>query len=274
MQADRWLVEHEQRVDQRSAERRGEVDALHFSPGQRARLAVEREVTKADFAQIRQARANFLQQEVGGFINCRWQVKLVDQFTRARNRQQHEVVHRQAGQRAQNFVVVFHRLRAVTQGRLQHAVGIGLAAEPPRQRIGFEARAVAGLAWRVGAVLRQQYADVHLVGFGFQPLEEMLHAVPGAGPGLAPALPFVFAFEHPALLFGSQIAPRRIERNAAQLRVFKDVVLTLVETRRLPRPHRAVADRFRFVRHDQAEVDANHAPEAAAILTGAHWRVE
>ena len=36
MQAHRGLVEHEQRIDQRGAERRGQVDALHLTAGQRA----------------------------------------------------------------------------------------------------------------------------------------------------------------------------------------------------------------------------------------------
>ena len=58
MQADRRLIEHEQRVDQRRAERGGEVDALDLAARQRARLAVEREIPKAHFAQIGEPRAH------------------------------------------------------------------------------------------------------------------------------------------------------------------------------------------------------------------------
>ncbi len=51
MQADRRLVEHEQRVDERGAERGREVDALDLAARQRARLAVEREIAEPDVAQ-------------------------------------------------------------------------------------------------------------------------------------------------------------------------------------------------------------------------------
>ena len=47
MQADRRLIEHEQGVDQRSAERRGEIDPLHLAAGQGARLAVEIQISQA-----------------------------------------------------------------------------------------------------------------------------------------------------------------------------------------------------------------------------------
>ena len=68
VQADRRFVEHEQRVDERGAERGGEVDALHFSARERARLAVERQVTEADLGEVRQARADFGQQQVDCLI--------------------------------------------------------------------------------------------------------------------------------------------------------------------------------------------------------------
>ena len=48
MQPDRRLIQHEQRVDQRRAERRRQIDPLHFAAGQRARLAVERQIAEAD----------------------------------------------------------------------------------------------------------------------------------------------------------------------------------------------------------------------------------
>src|SRR2546430_9190428 len=61
--------------------------------------------------------------------------------------------------------------------------------------------------------------SVHLVGLGLEPLEEAAHAVPGAGPGLAPALPFRLAFEHPVLLKGIQLVKREVQGNPALLRV-------------------------------------------------------
>ena len=63
MQADRRLVEHEQGVDQRGAERGRQVDALDLAAGERAALPVEREVADADVAEVAQARADLVVQE-------------------------------------------------------------------------------------------------------------------------------------------------------------------------------------------------------------------
>ena len=71
VQTDRRLVEHEQRIHQRGAERRREVDALHLAAGQRARLAVEIQVAEADGAQIAEPGADFSQQLFGRGIE-RW----------------------------------------------------------------------------------------------------------------------------------------------------------------------------------------------------------
>ncbi len=51
MQSDRRLIQHEQGVDQRGAERRGEVDPLHLAAGQGARLAVEIQIAQAHVGQ-------------------------------------------------------------------------------------------------------------------------------------------------------------------------------------------------------------------------------
>ena len=51
VQADRRLVEHVERADQRRAERRREVDALRFAARERRRQPVERQVVEADVAQ-------------------------------------------------------------------------------------------------------------------------------------------------------------------------------------------------------------------------------
>ena len=64
VQADAGLVEHEQRVHERGAQRRRQVDALHLAARQRAALPVQRQVADADFAQVLQARRDFLEQQV------------------------------------------------------------------------------------------------------------------------------------------------------------------------------------------------------------------
>ena len=68
MQADGRLIEHEQRVDQRSAERRGQIDTLNFAARQCARLAIEREIAQPDIHQKAQAAAHFAQHQIGSLI--------------------------------------------------------------------------------------------------------------------------------------------------------------------------------------------------------------
>jgi hypothetical protein len=46
VQADRGLIEHEQRIDQRGPERGGQVDALDLAARERARLAIERQIAQ------------------------------------------------------------------------------------------------------------------------------------------------------------------------------------------------------------------------------------
>ena len=92
VQADRRLVEHEQRVDQRGAERGREVDALHLAAGQRARLAVERQVAEADAHQEVEARADLAEQQVGGLVERRRQRQRGEEAADALDRQQHQVV--------------------------------------------------------------------------------------------------------------------------------------------------------------------------------------
>src|SRR5262249_36264189 len=89
-----------------------------------------------------------------------------------------------------------------------------------------------------------------------------------------PAHPFRLAFEHPAFLFGREIAPRHVERNAAQTGVFDDIVLTFGEARRLPGSHGTAAQSFGFVGHYQPEIDTDDAAEPAAGFACAERRIE
>src|SRR5215831_1024980 len=68
VQSNAWFVHHKKRVCQRSAEARGEIYALHFAAAQCPRGPVEREVTDADFAEIIEARANFIAQHLCCFV--------------------------------------------------------------------------------------------------------------------------------------------------------------------------------------------------------------
>ena len=64
VQADRRLVEHVQRVHQPRAERVGERDALRLAAGQRAGLAVEREIAEPDVAEEAEPGVELLEDEL------------------------------------------------------------------------------------------------------------------------------------------------------------------------------------------------------------------
>ena len=97
MQADRRLVEHEQRVDQRRAERRRQVDALDFATRQRARLTVERQVPEAHADQEAEPRANLAEQLVRGFVERCGQCDALEERQACVERQQHQLVDVEAG---------------------------------------------------------------------------------------------------------------------------------------------------------------------------------
>ena len=68
VQADGRLVENEQGVGQGRAQRGGEVDALHFATGQRARLSIERQIAQADITQIAQPTTHFAEHQLARLI--------------------------------------------------------------------------------------------------------------------------------------------------------------------------------------------------------------
>src|SRR5690606_20056924 len=79
----------------------------------------------------------------------------------------------------------------------QRSIGLRERADAPEERIGLQPCAAAGRARRVRPVLRQQNADVHLVGFRLEPVEEPPDAVPLR---LPLAGPVVAALDDPAAL--------------------------------------------------------------------------
>ena len=274
MQADRRLVEDEERVDERGAQRRGQIDALDFAPGQGARLAIEREITEAHLRQVAEPCADLGEEQIGGVVERLRQVHMRQEIARAIDGQQHQIVHGQSRQARERGVVELDPARTKAQARRQHAFAVLVRSEAPQQGIGLEPRAAADLARRVGAILRQQHPDVHLVGFGLEPGEEAPHAVPDPRPRAAPAHPFGLAFQYPSTLRVVEVAPRHVERNAALFRIFDQVVLALGKARALPGSDRAGAKRLRRVGNDKPIVQTDHAAEAAAFLAGAERRVE
>ena len=61
MEPDAGLIQHEQSVYQPRTEAGGEIDALGFAAAQRARCAIQREVAEADFVEVGEAGADFVQ---------------------------------------------------------------------------------------------------------------------------------------------------------------------------------------------------------------------
>ncbi len=66
MQADAGFIENEKRVNEASAEAGGEIDALGFTPRERARWAIESEIAKPDFIEVAETRADFVQYQAQG----------------------------------------------------------------------------------------------------------------------------------------------------------------------------------------------------------------
>ncbi len=272
VQADARLVQHEHGVHEAGAQSRGEVDALHLAATERAALAVEREVTQADVAQILQPRAHFVEQQLQRVIQHRaGQAQAVEEAAQPVDAELHQVVQAQAGQRFQLFTRPGRAHRQVALRGRQHGIGAGLVAHAPEQGLQLQARAAAGAAGRVAAVLRQEHADVHLVGLALQVLEEAPHAVPLLVPVAGPV---GRAFDGPVALRLRQLAPRRVARNAGLAGVLHQVVLAVLPGRRLHGLDGAIAQRLAVVGDDQAHVDADHAPEAAAGFAGAIGAVE
>ncbi|PYK98817.1 MAG: hypothetical protein DME19_11075 [Verrucomicrobia bacterium] len=66
MQTDAGLIEHIERVNQARAQAGGQVHAFGFAAGQRARRAIEHEITEADLDQVSEARSDFVQNQADG----------------------------------------------------------------------------------------------------------------------------------------------------------------------------------------------------------------
>ncbi len=272
MQPDARFVEHEQGLRERRAERRRQVDPLHLAARQRAALPVERQVAEPDVAQVFQARAHLGEQQLQCVVEQRArQADVVEEAADALDRQQHQVVHGQARQRLELRAAPVDAARHEAAGRREHAVGVLFRAEPPLQRFRLQARAAAHVARRVAAVFRQQHADMHLVRFRLEIAEEALHAVPLA---LPLAVPVGRTVDDPVALGVRQLGPRRVARDAGFRRVAHKVVLALLPRGRLHRLDRAAAQRLARVGDHEAEIDADHAAEAAAGFARAIRRIE
>ena len=146
MQADRRLVEHIQRVHERRAERRREIDPLRLAARERRRQPIEREVVEADVGEEAEAPPDLAQDLVGDDGVFLRELQAVEEARR--------VLHGERADRVDRPVADAHVAR--------------LAPQP---------RAAAVVARQVAAITAQEHADVHLVLLALEPAEEPLHAL-------------------------------------------------------------------------------------------------
>ena len=138
------------------------------------------------------------------------------------------------GMRIQRLLAPLHALRPEPRPPAERGLGERMAADPPQQAVGAQARAVAGIAGRVGAIAREQHAHVHLVGARFEPIEIALDAVPVA------LLPGSLAVDHPLAFRLGQFAPGPVQVDAALLRMLLQILLAFLVGLGLPGPHGAL----------------------------------
>ena len=245
VQPDAGLVQHEQGVHQRRAQRSRQIDALHLAATERAGLPVEGQIAQAHFQQVVQACANLGQQQPGGLIQCTALApggvcQTPEEVSAVLQRQRHHLMQRQC-----------LLLRAFP----------GMQMPPLTLR--FEPRALAGATLGIGPVFGEQHADVHLVGLGLQPAKEAVHPIP------VTVLRAAVAFQHPGLLSRTQVLPGHIQGDLLLARVPHQIVLTLLETGRLPRADGTLGQGLAAVRNDQSVVHADHTAKPPARFAGA-----
>ena len=274
MQPDRGLVEHEERVDEVGAEGGREVDALHLAPGERAPLAVEREVAEADVAQESEAREALREHELRGRV-VRPPAQAFKEGEERRGGEQHELVEVEARERPAGGLREGASRRPDDRRRGARLplkrLPVSGCAHAPGERLGLEARARAGRTRAVGAVAREHHAHVHLVVLRLEPLEEAPDAVPLARPV---ARPTGLALLDDAARPCGELPVGDVGGDAEAPAGAQHVGLAFGEGLGREGLDGVVFERLRAVRDHEVEVGADHAPEAAADRAGADGRIE
>ena len=185
VQANAWLIQHEQGIDQRGAQCRGEVDALHFAATERPALPIQTEVTDAHVTKVAQSVADFFHQHMQSRLlpldlhtERIVRSQMLKKIAQAVNRHEHHVVQTQARQRFKLGLGPANPMRHEPSGWRQHRIGAGLTAHAPQQAFALQTCAATVMAQRVRTVFGKQDAYVHLVRLGFQVFKETLHPIP------------------------------------------------------------------------------------------------
>ncbi len=139
VQADRGFVQNEEGVNEVRAQRGREVDALHFAARKRPALPIEREVAQAHVNEIDKASPDFREDHLPRVIR-HFGVQRVDEGLEPRNRQQHQVVEREAGQfrlDAGGDAQEGRACEALEGGAVDGGLGGGAASHTPVHGVGL-----------------------------------------------------------------------------------------------------------------------------------------
>ena len=210
MQADRRLVEHVERVDQMGAERVREGNALRFAARQRARLPVEREIPESHVVDEPDAGAQL-----------------------AHNVIRHALLERRQLQMVQPYSEIC--------GRQRRRLGDRLAPHSHRQRLRLEPRAGAARARLGELVLPQEHADVLLVAFLLEPLEEGKH----------PQVAAARVVQQEMALLRRDVLPGGVEVDVPRASRLAQQAAAPLVARLGPRIERAIGQRTPRIGHDQ-----------------------
>jgi hypothetical protein len=247
VESDGGFVEDEEGVDECGAEAGGEVDALEFAAGEGAGLAVEREVAEADVVEVAKAGECLCVGAVGGGVSGFWEV--CEEVEGVADREGVELGDGEA-----------------------IAVGIG---KVPAEGLWLEACAAAGGAGFVAAVAGEVNADVHFVGFGFEPLEEAVDAIPEAfAPGGVGVEAVGFAVKDGVLVFWAEVFPGDVGGDFEAFAGVEEVALAFLAGFGLPGFDGAVSKGEVVVGDDEVVIDADDTAKAFAVGAGAEGVVE
>ena len=137
VQTNAGLVQHEQGIDQRGAQGRGEVDALHLAPRQGPALAIQRQVADANIRQVLEAGGDLFEQELERLEirracpvtqACLQRIKKAPQPIQ---RQLHQIMQAQTRQRLKLRPRPLHPNWHEAFDGVQYGVGVKFAANAP-----------------------------------------------------------------------------------------------------------------------------------------------
>ncbi len=252
VQADAWLVEHEQRVREGCPEAGREVDALDFAARKRFGGAIEGQIVEADLLQVAKAGHHGLMGEAG--------VSVAGPGA--------------SGNAGEAGVPGGEQGKQLADGQ-RIKFGQGAAPPLPAERIRLQPAAAADGAGIIGAKPRQKHPHVHLVGVFFHPAEKPLHAIPAARPGLA-VFPAVagFAVDDVVFLRRREIGERHVGRDFFLFCEGAQVLQRLAVDLALPAPDGSPVDGPGLVGNRETRVDLDHTAKPAALGAGAERRIE